>query len=193
MARERGERVDYSERIPNNVGLAENRRLLRALEEWQPRFLDWWQEMGPLGFQTKDVYLRTAISVIQRRGEARDRAVGLLDVKVRGRVLGRHGVLARDQQNRAAIAVGLRDGSEGRLAARAVLRHARSDSFAVRRSREAVRDVHRHTLRARDDRTHTDQRGRIQQPILGEAYDELGALPLQQLHDAISDEHLRLP
>ena len=63
MARERGERVDYSERIPNNVGLAENRRLLRALEEWQPRFLDWWQEMGPLGFQTKDVYLRTAISV----------------------------------------------------------------------------------------------------------------------------------
>jgi benzoyl-CoA 2,3-dioxygenase component B len=56
-------RVDYLERIPNNVGLGENRRLLRALEEWQPRFLDWWMEMGPLGFQAIRVYLRTAVSV----------------------------------------------------------------------------------------------------------------------------------
>ena len=56
-------RVDYTERIPNNVSLAENRRLLRALEEWQPRYLDWWREMGPEGFQARDVYLRTAISV----------------------------------------------------------------------------------------------------------------------------------
>jgi benzoyl-CoA 2,3-epoxidase subunit B len=56
-------RVDYSERIPNNVSLADNRRLLRALEEWQPRYLDWWREMGPEGFQANEVYLRTAISV----------------------------------------------------------------------------------------------------------------------------------
>jgi benzoyl-CoA 2,3-dioxygenase component B len=55
--------ADYLERIPNNVSLKENRRLLRALEEWQPRFLDWWMEMGPLGFQANDVYLRTAVSV----------------------------------------------------------------------------------------------------------------------------------
>jgi benzoyl-CoA 2,3-dioxygenase component B len=55
--------VDYLERIPNNVNLRENRRLQRALEEWQPRFLEWWQEMGPLGFQTNQVYLRTAVSV----------------------------------------------------------------------------------------------------------------------------------
>jgi benzoyl-CoA 2,3-dioxygenase component B len=55
--------VDYQERIPNNVDLAANRRLLRALEEWQPRFLQWWADMGPEGFQAKDVYLRTAISV----------------------------------------------------------------------------------------------------------------------------------
>jgi benzoyl-CoA 2,3-dioxygenase component B len=55
--------VDYLERIPNNVGLKDNRRLLRALEEWQPRFLDWWREMGPRGFQAKDTYLRTAVSV----------------------------------------------------------------------------------------------------------------------------------
>ncbi|HEX2439153.1 MAG TPA: benzoyl-CoA 2,3-epoxidase subunit BoxB [Methylomirabilota bacterium] len=56
-------RVDYTERIPNNVSLADNRRLLRALEEWQPRYLEWWRQMGPDGFQSKDVYLRTAVSV----------------------------------------------------------------------------------------------------------------------------------
>jgi benzoyl-CoA 2,3-dioxygenase component B len=55
--------VDYQERIPNNVSLHENRRLLRALEEWQPRFLRWWADMGPEGFQARDVYLRTAVSV----------------------------------------------------------------------------------------------------------------------------------
>ena len=55
--------VDYLERIPNNVNLRENRRLLRALEEWQPRYLDWWNEVGPEGYQATDVYLRTAISV----------------------------------------------------------------------------------------------------------------------------------
>jgi benzoyl-CoA 2,3-dioxygenase component B len=55
--------ADYLERIPNNVSLKDNRRLLRALEEWQPRFLDWWREMGPVGFQASQVYLRTAVSV----------------------------------------------------------------------------------------------------------------------------------
>jgi benzoyl-CoA 2,3-dioxygenase component B len=55
--------ADYLERIPNNVDLKDNRRLLRALEEWQPKFLDWWMEMGPESFQSRDVYLRTAISV----------------------------------------------------------------------------------------------------------------------------------
>jgi benzoyl-CoA 2,3-dioxygenase component B len=55
--------IDYLERIPNNVNLADNRRLQRALEDWQPKFLDWWRDMGPEGFQALDVYLRTAISV----------------------------------------------------------------------------------------------------------------------------------
>jgi benzoyl-CoA 2,3-dioxygenase component B len=55
--------VDYIERIPNNVNLSENRRLQRALEEWQPKFLDWWTDMGPVGFQAREVYLRTAVSV----------------------------------------------------------------------------------------------------------------------------------
>jgi benzoyl-CoA 2,3-dioxygenase component B len=62
--------VDYLERIPNNVGLKDNRRLLRALEEWHPKFLQWWAEMGPAGFQAVDVYLRTAVSV-DRDGWAR--------------------------------------------------------------------------------------------------------------------------
>ncbi|HVO15147.1 MAG TPA: benzoyl-CoA 2,3-epoxidase subunit BoxB, partial [Alphaproteobacteria bacterium] len=49
--------INYSELIPNNVNLSEDRVLQRALEKWQPHFLDWWKEMGPEGFQTKDVYL----------------------------------------------------------------------------------------------------------------------------------------
>jgi benzoyl-CoA 2,3-epoxidase subunit B len=55
--------VSLNEKIPNNVDLSSDKRLQRALEQWQPGFLDWWREMGPDGFQTKDVYLRTAISV----------------------------------------------------------------------------------------------------------------------------------
>ncbi len=55
--------IDYIEHIPNNVGLSDNRRLRRALESWQPGFLNWWRETGPVGFQERDVYLRTATSV----------------------------------------------------------------------------------------------------------------------------------
>ena len=55
--------VDYSGRIPNNVGLTEDRQILRALEGWHPGYLDWWRAMGPEGFQEALVYLRTAVSV----------------------------------------------------------------------------------------------------------------------------------
>ena len=55
--------IDYTERIPNNVELASDRTLQRALERWQPAFLSWWGEMGPSDFQASDVYLRTATSV----------------------------------------------------------------------------------------------------------------------------------
>jgi benzoyl-CoA 2,3-dioxygenase component B len=55
--------MNLNERIPNNVNLAEDKKLQRALEKWLPNYLDWWREMGPEGFQNKDVYLRTAISV----------------------------------------------------------------------------------------------------------------------------------
>ncbi len=55
--------INYSEKIPNNVNLTNDRTLQRALEHWQPRFLDWWKGMGPTDFQGLEVYLRTAISV----------------------------------------------------------------------------------------------------------------------------------
>ncbi|MCB9833890.1 MAG: benzoyl-CoA 2,3-epoxidase subunit BoxB [Planctomycetes bacterium] len=55
--------INYSEKIPNNVDLSSDRRLQRALEKWQPAYLDWWAEMGPTDFNDKDVYLRTAVSV----------------------------------------------------------------------------------------------------------------------------------
>ena len=55
--------VDYDGLIPNNVGLADDPRLRKALETWHPGYLDWWRDMGPEGFQEALVYLRTAISV----------------------------------------------------------------------------------------------------------------------------------
>jgi benzoyl-CoA 2,3-epoxidase subunit B len=55
--------IDYRETIPNNVDLAGNKSLQRALEHWQPRFLDWWREMGPSDFLATQPYLRTAVSV----------------------------------------------------------------------------------------------------------------------------------
>src|SRR5437867_9438407 len=55
--------INYSEKIPNNVNLAEDRTLQRALEHWQPEFLHWWRDMGPDGSNNYDVYLRTAVSV----------------------------------------------------------------------------------------------------------------------------------
>jgi benzoyl-CoA 2,3-epoxidase subunit B len=58
--------IDYYERIPNNVELGDNRALQRALEHWQPAFLDWWREMGPTASRGADVYLRTATAVDEK-------------------------------------------------------------------------------------------------------------------------------
>ena len=55
--------INYSEKIPNNVNLGEDRTLQRALESWQPNFINWWGDVGPEGSADFDVYLRTAISV----------------------------------------------------------------------------------------------------------------------------------
>ncbi|HSQ82439.1 MAG TPA: benzoyl-CoA 2,3-epoxidase subunit BoxB [Casimicrobiaceae bacterium] len=55
--------IDYGQKIPNNVDLATDRSLQRALEQWQPDFIAWWRELGPVASQNHEVYLRTAVSV----------------------------------------------------------------------------------------------------------------------------------
>src|SRR5580765_6350687 len=55
--------MQLHEKIPNNVNLSQDKRLLRALEKWQPDYLKWWGEAGPSDFQANEIYLRTAISV----------------------------------------------------------------------------------------------------------------------------------
>lgn len=54
--------INYTDKIPNNVNLSEDKTLQRALEHWQPNYLQWWNDMGPNGSNQMDVYLRTAIS-----------------------------------------------------------------------------------------------------------------------------------
>src|ERR1051325_5699286 len=56
--------MNLYDRIPNNVNLSEDKKLQRALEKWLPNYLDWWCEMGPDGFQEKEVWLRTAGAVV---------------------------------------------------------------------------------------------------------------------------------
>jgi benzoyl-CoA 2,3-epoxidase subunit B len=55
--------MQLHEKIPNNVNLSQDRKLLRALEKWQPNYMKWWMEAGPAGFQADNIYLRTAIDV----------------------------------------------------------------------------------------------------------------------------------
>ena len=50
--------IDYSQKIPNNVDLTSDKRLQRALERWQPGYIEWWREAGPTDYNEKDVYLR---------------------------------------------------------------------------------------------------------------------------------------
>jgi benzoyl-CoA 2,3-dioxygenase component B len=58
-----GSQIDLDGLIPNNVGLADDARVRRALETWHPGYIDWWKDMGPEGFQDHLVYLRTAVGV----------------------------------------------------------------------------------------------------------------------------------
>lgn len=56
--------IDLNAKIPNNVGLDTDRVLQRALEQWQPNFVNWWREAGPVDHKDgHDIWLRTAISV----------------------------------------------------------------------------------------------------------------------------------
>ncbi len=71
--------ADYADKIPNNVGLQEDLRLQRALESWQPNFLNWWDSMGP-ALPARDVYLRTAVNV-GREGWAQFGHVAMRDYR----------------------------------------------------------------------------------------------------------------
>jgi len=55
--------VNYDDLIPNNVDLSSDVKLKKALERWQPQYLDWWNEAGPEDTQELEVYLRTAVGV----------------------------------------------------------------------------------------------------------------------------------
>src|SRR5262245_19741017 len=55
--------IDLQAKIPNNVDLANDPKLQRALEHWQPKFIEWWMQTGPSDFKDDDIYLRTAIGV----------------------------------------------------------------------------------------------------------------------------------
>ena len=89
--------INYAEKIPNNVDLAHDRTLQRALEHWQPHFLQWWHEMGPSDFEKADVYLRTATSV-DAKGWASYGAVKMPEY--------RWGIFLADQQPGRTIGFG---------------------------------------------------------------------------------------
>ncbi len=89
--------IDYQSRIPNNVDLSNDRGLQRALEHWQPAFLDWWKELGPEHYQGHDVYLRTATSV-DAKGWAQFGHVKMPDY--------RWGIFLADQQAGRTIGFG---------------------------------------------------------------------------------------
>ena len=55
--------VSYDTQIPNNVGLSDDRKVLKALEKWHPGYINWWNDLIPQNFQDSMVYLRTAVSV----------------------------------------------------------------------------------------------------------------------------------
>ena len=89
--------VDIDAKIPNNVDLAGDRRLQRALEAWQPKFVRWWEELGPSAFKRNEVYLRTAIDV-GREGWANFDHVEMPDY--------RWGIFLADQEPDRTIAFG---------------------------------------------------------------------------------------
>jgi benzoyl-CoA 2,3-epoxidase subunit B len=95
--------VDINAKIPNNVDLAGDRRLQRALESWQPKFIDWWRAQGPVAFKDNPVYLRTAISVGQE-GWANFDHVPMPDY--------RWGVFLADQEPDRKIAFGDHKGED---------------------------------------------------------------------------------
>jgi len=96
-------KVDIEAKIPNNVGLKDDRRLQRALESWQPKFIRWWEELGPVAFKESPVFLRTAIDVGQK-GWANFGHVSMPDY--------RWGVFLAEQERDRKIAFGEHKGQD---------------------------------------------------------------------------------
>jgi benzoyl-CoA 2,3-dioxygenase component B len=95
--------VDLAAKIPNNVDLAGDRKLQRALEGWQPLFLQWWRDLGPSAYKDNPVYLRPAISV-GREGWANFDHVAMPDY--------RWGIFLGDQEPDRKIAFGDHKGAD---------------------------------------------------------------------------------
>ncbi len=93
--------VDYDGLIPNNVGLNSDPRVKAALEKWHPGYINWWNDMGPEGFQQALVYLRTAVSV-DPKGWAKFDYVKMPDY--------RWGILLAPQVEQRKIAFGAHKG-----------------------------------------------------------------------------------
>ena len=55
--------VDFDCRIPNNVNLRQDQEVRASMEAWHVGYMDWWRAMGPEGFQSALVYLRTTIGL----------------------------------------------------------------------------------------------------------------------------------
>ncbi len=55
MSSDRFVEISYDDVIPNNVALSSDKQLQRALETWRPKYLDWWGDMGPVGYQQSEV------------------------------------------------------------------------------------------------------------------------------------------
>jgi benzoyl-CoA 2,3-dioxygenase component B len=95
--------VDYDGLIPNNVGLNADTRVKKALEKWHPGYINWWNDMGPDGFQESLVYLRTAVSV-DPKGWAKFDYVKMPDYK--------WGILLAPQVDERKIAFGAHKGEK---------------------------------------------------------------------------------
>ena len=108
--------VDYDGLIPNNVALGQDVRVKHALEKWHPGYINWWNDMGPEGFQ--DVAGLSA-----HRGQRRSQGLGQVRLRADagiplGRAAGAAGRGPQDSVRRAQ--------RRGRLAgsARRIPRHA---------------------------------------------------------------------
>ena len=61
MSKHQLQRKNPEQRQPATI----DRTLQRALEQWQPNFINWWDDIWPVtgSLTDSDVYLRTAVSV----------------------------------------------------------------------------------------------------------------------------------